>query len=488
MSFNLEVIKQIGKIRARLVHMNNWTMKMLATEVLSMIRLNDKTKEQYAKVIWTAIQAEAMLDFRQTFMALHPSDQVDIFLLLGPKDRQTVYAYLSPKEMAVLFGGFKFAKQKLYFDEMDELYASTMLHHMFTDDIVHFLSKIGKERSDHILKQIPTAKAKKIQQLLSYEKETAGAIMTKELISISSTETVTDVLNMLRDEAPDAEIVYYLYVLDEDGKLVGVVSLRDLIIAKPNVRMEEIMSRRVISVPDVMDQEEVGKVIQKYDLLAVPVVSKQNHLLGIVTVDDMMDILEAETTEDFGEISATKGATDIHIGSFSAAKKRSPWIIALMFFGLLTGGIIGRFEDTLESVVLLAAFIPMIMDSAGNVGTQSLAVSVRGLALGTIEKNSVFKIIRRELGTGIWMGLACMIIITIIISLLYQHPALGLIVGVSIFCTLSASAVIGAVVPLLIHKLKFDPAIASGPFITTLNDIIGLLIYFTIATSFLHLL
>lgn len=453
-----------------------------------MIKLTDKTREQYTKIILSAIHEKELIDFRHTFLDLHPSDQIDIFITLKPEDRLTVYTFLSPKEMADIFGGLKFTKQVEYFDEMKQEYASDMFNNMFTDDIVNFLSRLDHDRSETILQSMEDTKAEKIKNLMSYEKETAGAVMTKELISISSAETVSDVLEMLRDQAPDAEIVYYLYVVDGDGLLVGVVSLRDLIISEPNEVIEDIMSTRVVSVPDDMDQEEVGMLIKKYDFLAAPVVSSDNHLLGIVTVDDIMDILEAETTEDFGEISATKGATDVNIGSFAAAKKRSPWIIALMFFGLVTGSVIGRFEETLESVVLLAVFIPMIMDSAGNVGTQSLAVSVRGLALGTIEKNSYWKMIRRELGAGFLIGLICMTVITLLVALLYQHVALGLIVGFSILGTLSVSAVIGATVPLLINKLKFDPAIASGPFITTLNDIIGLLIYFTIATNLINLL
>lgn len=312
--------------------------------------------------------------------------------------------------------------------------------------------------------------------------------MTKELISISSSDVVKDVLDKLRQEAPDAEIIYYLYVVDEAGALAGVVSLRDLIIASPDETIENVMSSRVVSVPEGMDQEEVAMLIQKYDFLAAPVVSSENKLLGIVTVDDMMDVIEDETTEDFGEISAAKGATDIDISAFEAAKKRSPWIITLMFFGLLTGGIIGQFEETLERVVLLAAFIPMIMDSAGNVGTQSLAVSVRGLALGTLERNKYGKIMRREFATGLMIGVICMVLIAILVSLLYGNWMLALIVGVSIMATLSLSAVIGAIVPLIINKLKFDPAIASGPFITTLNDVIGLLIYFSIATALMEFL
>src|SRR5699024_6211391 len=239
--------------------------------------------------------------------------------------------------------------------------------------------------------------------------------------------------------------------------------------------IKDVMSINILSVPVEMDQEDVANVIKKYDLLAVPVVDKHKRLLGIVTVDDIIDILEEETTEDFGEISGSKGTFDINISPLVAARKRSPWIITLMFFGLITGSVIGSFEETLEAIVLLAVFIPMIMDSAGNVGTQSLGVAVRGLALGTIEKGSFVKIIRRELSTGALIGLICMVLITALIALFYGNPILGLIVGVSILITLTVSAAIGAIVPLIIDKLNFDPAIASGPFITTLNDIIGLL-------------
>lgn len=230
------------------------------------------------------------------------------------------------------------------------------------------------------------------------------------------------------------------------------------------------MRTNLAYVSEGTDQEEVG------------------HLLGIVTVDDALDILEKETTEDFGELSATKGATGVNLTAFTATKKRSPWIIVLMFFGLITGGIIGRFEDTLESVVLLAAFIPMIMDSGGNVGTQSLAVSVRGLALGAIEKNRFWRMVKKEFATGAMIGFICLLIITLLVTLLYGNTILSVIVGLSILLALSVSAVIGSVVPLIINKLNFDPAIASGPFITTLNDIIGLLIYFSIATYLMQYL
>lgn len=453
-----------------------------------MNKLDKKERNQYAKNVLNNLYAEKENDFRTVFLPLHPWDQAEIFLTMDKEARNRIYSYLTAKEFAKIFENLNSRDQKLFFLELNENYASQMLNNMFTDDVVNFLTEINTSRAEEILQSMDPQKVIKIQAILAYEDETAGAIMTKEFVHISSTETAGDILEQLRSEAPDAEIIYYLYVVDPEGILVGVVSLRDLIIATPDKLIEEIMNTRAVSVSEDMDQEDVGKTIKKYDLLAIPVTSQHGHLLGIVTVDDVMDILEDETTEDFGEISATKGATDVNLSAFTAAKKRSPWIIALMFFGLITGGVIGQFEETLEAVVLLAAFIPMIMDSGGNVGTQSLAVSVRGLALGTIEQGGFWRMVRREFATGAMIGTVCMILITLLVMTLYNNWMLGVIVGVSILLTLSISAVIGAVIPLLINKLKFDPAIASGPFITTVNDITGLLIYFSIATYLMDFL
>lgn len=455
-----------------------------------MVKLNEHNREQYIKFILDALNANEIKIFRSTFLELHPSDQADFFANIGEDERGKMYNYLSPEELAELFEGLNIHDQILFFKEMDERYSSQMLNNMFTDDVVTFLTEINGEKADEILEKMDLEKAEKVEILMSYDPETAGAIMTKEFISIASTEIAESVIERLRKVAPAAEIIYYNYVVDEAGALVGVVSLRDLITADPEEEIENIMSTRVVSVPDQMDQEEVASVIQKYDFLAVPVVTKHNHLLGIVTVDDVIDIIEAETTEDFGEISATKGATDVNLSALTAAKKRSPWIVALMVLGLITAGVIKQFEETLEQVLILSFFIPMIMDSAGNVGTQSLAVSVRGLALGTIQHGRFWRMVQRELSTGFMIGFLCMLLISILIPLIFGFGnwLIGIVIGISILATLSISAVIGSIVPLIINKLKFDPAIASGPFITTINDIIGLLIYFTIAKSLLDVI
>jgi magnesium transporter len=453
-----------------------------------MVKLDEQNREQYEQLILDTLQAGDRDQFRETFLELHPTDQVDIFVKLEDDTRKRLYEYLTPEDFSHIFEGLELDQQKQIYQELDESYSSEMFNNMFADDVADFLVVMTGGKAEDILQKMNKEEADDVKELMSYAPETAGAVMTKEFVSISSTDIVSNVIEELRNEAPDAETIYYLYVVDELEKLVGVISLRDLITAQPTEVIADIMSTRVVSVTDDMDQEDVAKLIKKYDFLATPVVSKQNHLVGIITFDDVIDILEEEATEDLGEISAAKGATDVNVSSFTAAKKRSPWIIMLMFFGLITAGVIGQFEETLEEIVLLAVFIPLIMDSAGNTGTQSLAVAVRGLALGTIKRGSIGKMVKRELGTGVMLGLICMVVLSITVTIMYQHWMLALIVGFSIFCTLSIATVIGATVPLVINKLKLDPAIASGPFITTVNDILGLLIYFSIATALLDFL
>lgn len=444
-----------------------------------------QTYKRSMEIIIVSLEASDIGTFRKHFLQLHPSDQVDVFYMLSDTLQKRCFEFLSPKEFAEVFQGLEPSEQKEVFKVLDIRYFSDVLNEMFTDNIVQFLMIVDEETRNTLLEQMKRSKAKKITVLLQYESETAGSLMTKEFVSVVADQTVEEVMTYLREAARTAEVIYYAYVVDASDRLVGVISLRELLTAKPDAVINEVMNHHVVSVDEHLDQEEVAQLIQKYDILAVPVVSIHHHLLGIITVDDVIDVMEEETTEDFGELSAVKGATDLELTAFQTAKKRSPWIVLLMFLGLITASVINSYEETLEQVLLLGIFIPMIMDSAGNVGTQSLTVSVRGLSLGTLHQGNLWRMVRRELSTGFLMGILCMITISIAIPIFYGNWQVGLIVGVSILITLSVSAAIGAVVPLLIHKLNFDPAIASGPFITTINDIIGLFIYFTIATSLL---
>ncbi|SFM07069.1 magnesium transporter [Salibacterium qingdaonense] len=450
-----------------------------------MVKLNEETRESYVDKIMKAVITEEIETFRTMFLELHPADQTDVFLSLEPPERKRVYEFLSPDEFAEVFEGLETEDQKRIAPELNEYYAAEMFNRMYADDVADFFSELEEDQADTILQAMDREEAADVRELLTYEENTAGSIMTKEYISVKAFHTVEDVIELLREKGPDAETIYYLYVVDEAGKLVGVTSIRDVITSYSDKTIESVMSSRVVSVHVKTDQEEVAQIIQKYDFLAVPVVTEHQVLVGIVTFDDVIDVMEEEAAEDIGEITASRGA-DVTLRPFQAAKRRMPWIVLLMFFGLGTAEVISVFESTLETVVLLAAFIPMVMGSAGNTGTQSLAVAVRALATGNLEKRGFMKTIAREFLTGFYIGVACAAVIIVLIGLFYGDFFLGVIVGVSIMISLGAASVIGTTVPMLINKLKMDPAIASGPFITTLSDVISLMIYFLIATSLLQ--
>ncbi|AXF55740.1 magnesium transporter [Salicibibacter kimchii] len=454
-----------------------------------MVKLNDETRAAYNQDLLKLLEEGEDKAFRLKFLDLHPVDQMEVVQQMKVDNRNRFYGIMSAKEIANIFEELDLEEQKDMILEWENKDMSDVLNHMNADDVADFLGELEEKEREEILTGMDTEEAEDVKELLTYEEETAGAIMTKESIHLHETENVGDVLNRLRNEAPDAEMIYYLYVVDENEKLAGVVSLRDLMVASLDEKVGNVMSRRVVSVYVNDDQEDVARLIQKYDFLAAPVVSTHNQLIGIVTVDDVIDVLEEEATEDLAEFSTTRGTTDVNISAFTAAKRRAPWIILLMFLGMITAGIIGTFEETLEQVVLLSAFIPMLMGSAGNVGTQSLAVVVRSLALGNFEKKGLFWALIREFGTGLAIGFACALTLIVLIPFLYDGDLfLAIIVGFSIFLSLGVAAVIGSLVPLVINRLKLDPAIASGPFITTFIDVISITIYFSMARMLLQFL
>ncbi|ADH98031.1 magnesium transporter [Salisediminibacterium selenitireducens] len=451
-----------------------------------MVKLTEQNREEYELAVVRTLQDEDLESFRELFFDLHIMDQLDIYINIGKDQRKILYHFISPEEFAEIFEELEFEQQKLYMKELSTDYARDVINNMSDDDIADFLGEMDESESNKIIETLDKEDQADIKELLSYEEETAGGIMTKEFISLHANDRIEDVINLLREEGPDAETIYYLYVANEKDQLVGVVSLRDLITADAHRKVEEVMSTRVLSVKTSDDQEDVARLFQKYDFLAVPVITDDGLLVGIITFDDILDVIEEEASEDLDEFAASRGSTDMKITPFAAAKLRAPWIILLMFIGMVSANIIGQFEETLEAAVLLAGFIPMIMGSAGNAGTQSLAVAVRSIAVGTSEKKGLGKLVFRELSTGFLLGIICAVVLIIIIPIMYSgNFMLAVVVGTSLTLSLTLATIIGTLIPMFIHKLNLDPAIASGPFITTINDIVGLLIYFSVATSLL---
>ncbi|KGP90703.1 magnesium transporter MgtE [Pontibacillus chungwhensis BH030062] len=449
--------------------------------------LEDHERRELWDTIQDALFNDQIDQFRAEFLEMHPYDQAKIFEEQTQDVRMQIYTYLSPDEIAEVMEHIDVDDIEEYFTEMDPRFAAQILAEISTDDAADILNELDKNQVASFLTIMDKESASDIKELLYYEEKTAGSIMTTEFVVIRANQTVREAMLHLKREAPDAETIYYVFVIDEDKHLVGVISLRDLIIAEEDWYISEVMSDRVVSVQVGEDQEDVAQLMRDYDFLALPVVDFQNHMLGIITVDDIMDVMEEEASDDYSKLAGVSDLDRPDENAFAAAKKRLPWLVILLFLGMMTASLIGRFEETLNQVAILAVFIPLIAGMAGNTGTQALAVAVRGLATGEHEKEGILKLVFREAGTGLITGLTCGVLVTFIVYFWQGDYYLGLLVGISIMSTLIVATLAGALVPLLMHKLNVDPAVASGPFITTINDIISILIYFGMATTFLRL-
>jgi magnesium transporter len=366
--------------------------------------------------------------------------------------------------------------------------SSKVLDLMDNDDLALLLDELTPEKKDSLLSGMKKEESQAVTDIMNYPPETAGRLMTNRFVWIRNYYTVREAVDKLKSFAEFAETISYLYVIDEERKLVGVVSYRDLLLADPHEKINNIMFERVLSVSVDTDQEVVARMTERYDFLAIPVVDNDDILVGIVTVDDIIDVVIKEANEDIEKLSASGKSIDFETKTFVAAARRLPWLILLLFIGLISGSIIGGFENTLEQVVAIAFFMPMIAGMTGNTGTQSLAVVVRGLISHDIDKGVIIRLIGRELGVGVTIGITCAILISIIAYIWQGSFILGAVVGCSLFFTLIIGTLSGTIIPLILFRLNIDPAVASGPLITTINDIFSLLTYFGIATMFLHYL
>lgn len=449
---------------------------------------NDSHQIEYFRKLSDALKNDNITFFRKTFLMLHPYDQAKFFLSLNEEERYKLYTYLSPKETSNVFEHIEHEEQKRYISEMEPSYVSEMLASMYVDNAVDILNELDKSQVESYLAMMDKNIASEIKQLLHYEEKTAGSIMTTEYVSVEAHQTVEEAMKILRYEAPTAETIYYIFVIDKLKKLVGVISLRDLIVADSHDTISQHMSDFVVSVSVSEDQEEVAKLMRDYDFLALPVVDFQGRLAGIITHDDIADVIDEEASDDYSKIAGLIDVDDVDKNPLSAAKKRLPWLIVLLFLGMLTASLIGRFEETLDQVAILAIFLPLIAGMAGNTGTQSLAVVIRRIATGDLDGENKWRILLREAGTGFITGSVCGFLIVLIVFVWKHSIILGFLVGFSLFCTLIVATVSGAMIPLIMQKLKIDPAVASGPFIQSLNDILSVLIYFGLATSFMNYL
>ncbi|MFQ5816099.1 MAG: magnesium transporter [Candidatus Hydrothermarchaeaceae archaeon] len=416
---------------------------------------------------------------------IHPHDLAEFLHSLDREKMIKVLLILDHAVLIELLPELPEEMQLEYVMELPPKKAAELLIEIPPDEMADVLGDLSIDIRKKIVDYFTGEKTKEARDLLEYHEDTAGGLMTTEVVALPSEMTCAETEEYIREKATEYETIYYIYVT-EGQKLVGVLSLRDLVLSRPNSKLMDIMNPDVIMVLATLDQEEVARIIADYDLIAVPVVDEGGRLLGIVTVDDVIDVIDQETTEDIARLSGVTTEIDklIEARVPTVVKARLPWLVMTLFGGLLSGAVIVFFEKTIATIVALAVFIPLIMGMGGNVGTQSSTVYIRGLA--TKEVGNKFSYFLREIPVGMLMGLAIGTGVGLAALMWMDSPILGFVVGVSMFFAVTVASIMGVLAPSIFDRLGIDPAITAGPLITTASDITGLIIYFSLATLLLH--
>ncbi len=418
---------------------------------------------------------------------MHPADIAKVVThLSSPKEKREVFELVrgEAKRGQVL--------SELDGDSIQQVLADLLhsdiawlLKDLGPDDMAYILGLLPEERGKEILALMKTEDSTEVADILKYPKDTAGGIMTTEFFSLPEEATAQEAIRRLQ-QATEAEMVFYIYVTNKEDRLVGVLSLRQLLTVPPGTALKNIMTRDVISVAVDMDQEEVARQVASYNLLAIPVVERDGRLVGIITVDDVVDVIREEATEDMLKMAGALEEDRVSkSSSFGAAKVRLPWLFTNLVGSLLSGAILWYFRFTIQEVVAIVSFIPVIAAMGGNVGLQSSTLIIRGLATGVVELTDVWTVFFREVRIGLLMGVACGVILTAV-GWAWHQVVLGMVVGASLIIAFLVSTSMATIMPIVLKRMGVDPAVAAGPFVTTANDITGITIYLTLATIFLE--
>jgi len=422
------------------------------------------------------------LEFLEAFYDLSDEEQVIAFRLLSKDKALSIFEELDTDEQQNLLRSFTGNR------------ALELINEMAPDDRVKLLEEMPAVVAKKLIASLSPEERKSTNTLMGYEPETAGRIMTTEYITLRRDMTVEQALAKVRLQAKEKETIYTLFVTDDYKKLVGVLALKELLVAECGDKIENIMSKKTVKVSTDTDQEAVAKELQELDLLAIPIVDREERLVGIVTIDDAIDILEEEATEDIydqaGLADITGNEADrsevlIHGNLWKIWKVRMPFLLATLVLGMLSGLVIDGFEETLATVTAVAVFIPVIMGMGGNIGTQSSTVFARGVVLGHIQVEKFLKPFLKEIGIGFSIGLLVGVISGVVAAIWFEMPMLGVAVGLAMIVTMTVATLLGFLVPYVLIKFNVDQAAGSAPIITTLKDLVALVIYFVCVNAFL---
>jgi len=447
----------------------------------------EETKNEIEK-IQELVTEKKISELRQVFNDLNSVDISVIFEEISEvidKEKLLIaFRILNKEKAGEVFSHFSPEMQEKLIVHLTDTELRNVINELYMDDKVDLLEEMPSNVVKRILKNVKKEDREIINELLKYPEDSAGSIMTTEFVDLKENMTVEEALNKIRKIGLEKETIYYCYVLTSKRSLVGIVDLKRLVIRDKKEKLKDFMETNVIKVTTLEDKEDVAKILSKYNLLALPVVDNEDKLVGIVTVDDAIDVIQDEATEDLEKMAAIAPSEDSYFstGTFKHAKNRIVWLLVLMLSSTITGGIITEYENAFAAIPLLVSFIPMIMGTGGNCGAQSSTLIIRGLATDEIEVKDVLKVIWKEIRVAIAVGLALAVIDALYIIIRYQNLMLAITLGATLMLTVTLAKLIGCCLPLLAKKLKLDPALMASPLITTIVDICSVWIFFQVAT------
>ncbi|WP_303721706.1 magnesium transporter [Malonomonas rubra] len=429
----------------------------------------------------------ATSNLKKALGKIHPADIAHLFRYFSLSDQKKLLGLVPELDQAAeVFSEIESDSQAKLAELLDKEFLVSLVGQMADDDSAVLIRSLPDELGEDVLSALQDDHSEDVEQLLGYDEDTAGGIMSTDVFSLGQDLTVKQAIEALQD-AEDYEMVFYVYVVDEHNHLVGVLSLRQLLTVPPATPLCDIMTTDVLRVRTDMDQEDVAELVAKYNILAIPVVDEHGKLMGLITVDDVIDVMRDEATEDILRMAGTSEEELLYgYKSFHVARLRLPWLLTTLVGGVITGTLMWYFKATLEQAIMLISFIPVITGMGGNVGGQTSTIIVRGFATGRIDFSMLRQVFFKELRVGLIMGSVCGLMIALIALIWHQNLYLGLVVGLAMVIAISVAASMGVLVTAFFKKIGIDPAIASSPFVQTVNDITGILIYFTTATMFLQ--
>ncbi len=415
--------------------------------------------------------------------SLRPADQAGVFDDLKPEEQDAILPKLNPEDSADILEELEEENAAEVADRLETENLATILDHMEPDEAADLLGDIEPVKASSALNAMQDST--EVEPLLKHQDETAGGSMTSASIVLKSGMSVKTAISHLQKLSPDDEDIYYLFVTDNNDRLVGVVNLRSLVTHASSAKIADIMDADVISVLVSADQEEAASLMKRYDLLALPVVDENNRLQGVITYDDSFDIMEDEATEDIYRLGGIAEETPSDLPLGEAVKKRLPWLVVNLVMAMMSAAVLSLFETTIAEMAALAAFFPIVAGVSGSAGTQTLTVTVRSIALGEIEPKNAFKVVFKQFMLSLVNGISVGLIITLIAFVWKGSTMLGMIAGIATLVNILSTAVTGVLIPLMIHKFKSDPALASPIIVTALTDALGYLVYLGLASAML---